>query len=162
MWYNTNLGGLFVYYQDANSAQWVEVVGRTGATGPAGAAGTNISIGDAAPSSPTVGQLWWNSSVNKLIHSIQMQTQLNGCKQQLPTGATAGADGADGNISISDAAPSSPSAGQLWWNSTTNKLYIYYTDANSSQWIQASTPCNIGAAGAAGSRRSPCWTKQNY
>ena len=54
------------------------------------------------------------------------------------------------NISVSDAAPSSPTSGQLWWNSTTNKLYIYYTDANSSQWIQASTPGATGATGAAG------------
>ena len=45
LWYNTSAGGLFVYYQDANSAQWVEVVGKTGATGP-----TDVSIGDAAPS----------------------------------------------------------------------------------------------------------------
>ena len=89
LWYNTNVGGLFVYYQDANSSQWVEVVGKTGATG-----------------------------------------------------ATGGV-----SVSVSDAAPSSPSAGQLWWNSSVNKLYIYYTDANSSQWVQATTP---GAAGADG------------
>ena len=95
LWYNTNAGGLFVYYQDANSAQWVEVVGKTGATGAAGADG----------------------------------------------GVT---------VSVSDAAPSSPSAGQLWWNSTANKLYIYYQDANSSQWVQATTPGATGAAGSAG------------
>ena len=89
LWYNTSVGGLFVYYQDANSSQWVEVVGKTGATGPTGGA----------------------------------------------------------SVSVSDAAPSSPSAGQLWWNSSVNKLYIYYTDANSSQWVQATTP---GAAGADG------------
>ena len=92
LWYNTNAGGLFVYYQDANSSQWVEVVGKTGATGAAG-------------------------------------------------GVT---------VSVSDAAPSSPSAGQLWWNSTANKLYIYYQDANSSQWVQATTPGATGATGATG------------
>ena len=96
LWYNTSAGGLFVYYTDANSSQWVEVVGRTGATGPAG-------------------------------------------------GAT---------VSVSDAAPSSPAAGQLWWNSSVNKLYIYYTDANSSQWVQATTPGATGAAGAAGTSAS--------
>ena len=37
LWYNTSVGGLFVYYQDADSSQWVEIVGKTGATGPAGA-----------------------------------------------------------------------------------------------------------------------------
>ena len=95
LWYNTDAGGLFLYYTDADSSQWVEVVGKTGPTGATGAAG----------------------------------------------GST---------ITVSDAAPSSPVAGQLWWNSTSNKLYIYYTDANSSQWVQATTPGADGAAGAAG------------
>ena len=31
-----------------------------------------------------------------------------------------------------------------------NKLYIYYTDANSSQWVQATTPGADGADGATG------------
>ena len=53
LWYNTSAGGLFVYYQDANSAQWVEVVGKTGATGATGAAGgVTVSVSDAAPSNP--------------------------------------------------------------------------------------------------------------
>ena len=95
LWYNTDAGGLFLYYTDADSSQWVEVVGKTGPAGPTGAAG----------------------------------------------GST---------ITVSDAAPSSPVAGQLWWNSTSNKLYIYYTDANSSQWVQATTPGADGAAGATG------------
>ena len=66
------------------------------------------------------------------------------------TGAWKSSGSAPTNISVSDTAPSSPTSGQLWWNSTTNKLYIYYTDANSSQWIQASTPGSIGATGPAG------------
>ena len=146
LWYNTSAGGLFVYYQDANSAQWVEVVGKTGATGAAG--GVTVSIGTSAPNSPAAGQLWWNSSANKLYIYY---TDANSSQWvQATTPGAAGAAGADGTTAISDAAPSNPSAGQLWWNSTTNKLYIYYTDANSSQWIQASTPGSIGATGAAG------------
>ena len=91
LWYNTSAGGLFVYYQDVDSSQWVEVIGKTGATGP-----TNVSIGDIAPTSPSTGQFWWNSS--------------------------------------------------------TNKLYIYYTDANSSQWVQATTP---GAASTVAGPQGP-------
>ena len=87
-------GWFFVYYQDANSSQWVEIVGKTGATGATGPAG----------------------------------------------GVTA---------SVSDAAPSNPASGQLWWNSSVNKLYIYYTDANSSQWVQATTPGATGPTGPA-------------
>ena len=39
LWYDTDDGGMFVYYQDTDSSQWVEVIGSQGAAGPAGAAG---------------------------------------------------------------------------------------------------------------------------
>jgi hypothetical protein len=39
-------------------------------------------------------------------------------------------------VRISDSAPTGPVAGQLWWNSSTGTLAVYYTDANTSQWVQ--------------------------
>ena len=39
LWYDTDDGGMFVYYQDTDSSQWVEVIGSQGAAGPAGADG---------------------------------------------------------------------------------------------------------------------------
>jgi hypothetical protein len=38
-------------------------------------------------------------------------------------------------VTISDTAPSSPAAGRLWFDSVNSRLYIYFTDANSSQWV---------------------------
>jgi hypothetical protein len=38
--------------------------------------------------------------------------------------------------SVSDAAPSSPANGQLWFDSSLGTLYIYYNDGTSSQWVQ--------------------------
>ena len=38
---------------------------------------------------------------------------------------------------ISGNPPADPENGQLWWNSTDGRLYIYYTDADSSQWVPA-------------------------
>lgn len=45
------------------------------------------------------------------------------------------------SIAISETAPPSPSAGDTWFDSSTGKTYIYYVDANSSQWIEMS---NLG------------------
>ncbi len=43
------------------------------------------------------------------------------------------------SITVSDTAPSSPSAGALWFNSSAGsgggQLYIWYTDPNTSQWV---------------------------
>ena len=38
---------------------------------------------------------------------------------------------------ISGNPPADPENGQLWWNSSDGRLYIYYTDADSSQWVPA-------------------------
>lgn len=55
---------------------------------------------------------------------------------------------AGSGLQISTTAPVSPSAGDMWWNSETGKMYIYYTDATpDSQWVQMASD---GAAGATG------------
>ena len=141
LWYNTSAGGLFVYYQDANSAQWVEVVGKTGATGP-----TNVSIGDAAPSSPSTGQFWWNSSANKLYiyytdanSSQWVQATTPGAASTVagPTGPTGptGPAGANGTAAITRYAnvagfPASPTAADLAYANDTNTVYVY----NGTAW----------------------------
>jgi hypothetical protein len=48
--------------------------------------------------------------------------------------------------SIGDAPPSSPKVGQLWWQSSTGRLFIYYQDANTSQWVEVPGP-NIDTTG---------------
>ena len=53
------------------------------------------------------------------------------------TGPT-GPPGSGANVTTSDTAPSSPSDGDLWWDSQNGRLLVYYEDANSSQWVDAS------------------------
>lgn len=48
--------------------------------------------------------------------------------------------GGGGSIEISSTAPSSPSNGDLWWDSDDGKLYIYYDDGSSQQWVDAAGP----------------------
>tara|TARA_A100001035_G_scaffold262818_1_gene242885 strand:+ start:1053 stop:2663 length:1611 start_codon:yes stop_codon:yes gene_type:complete len=60
LWYDTDDGGMFVYYEDADSSQWVEVIGSQGAAGTAGADATPTSYTNLAgfPSSGnTLGDL---------------------------------------------------------------------------------------------------------
>lgn len=51
-----------------------------------------------------------------------------------------GGSGGGASIEISDTAPASPEAGNLWLNSSNGRLYVYVTDTDSSQWIQPSYP----------------------
>ena len=47
--------------------------------------------------------------------------------QQVSSGAS---------ISVSDTAPSSPDAGDMWYESDTGNTLVYYQDANTSQWVE--------------------------
>lgn len=65
--------------------------------------------------------------------------------------ATAGA--ASSLLDTQDTAPGGPSDGKLYWNSALGKLLIYYSDANTSQWVEATptgAPGPTGPQGATG------------
>jgi len=55
-----------------------------------------------------------------------------------PSASAGGGGGA--NVTISDTAPGSASAGDLWWESDKGRLKIYYNDTDSTQWVDASPP----------------------
>ena len=46
-------------------------------------------------------------------------------------------------VSIGTFPPASPRAGDLWWNSGTGKMCVYYTDADSSQWVNVNQPPKV-------------------
>ena len=48
------------------------------------------------------------------------------------------------SIITSDSPPSNPSDGELWWESSSGVLKVYYEDVDSSQWVDAS-PTSGGA-----------------
>ena len=52
----------------------------------------------------------------------------------------AGGSGGGANVTISDTAPGSAQAGDLWWESDKGRLKIYYNDTDSTQWVDASPP----------------------
>ena len=55
-------------------------------------------------------------------------------------GPAASTGGGGANVTISDTAPGSASAGDLWWESDKGRLKIYYNDTDSTQWVDASPP----------------------
>lgn len=59
--------------------------------------------------------------------------------------ATAAAGGA--SVTTSDTAPSSPSDGDLWYDSVGGRTYVYYQDPNGSQWVDASPQGGGGTGG---------------
>ena len=43
------------------------------------------------------------------------------------------------SVTVSATAPVSPTAGDMWWNSDDGNLYIYYQDADTTQWVPSNS-----------------------
>ena len=52
------------------------------------------------------------------------------------SGAWQEVSGGGASLTVSDTPPSSPDAGNLWFESDTGNTLVYYTDANTSQWVE--------------------------
>jgi hypothetical protein len=75
------------------------------------------------PASPQTGMVRFNTDMNSL---------------EGYDGTEWGPIGGGGGAEVSATAPSDPDPGDLWWNSTTGILKIYYDDGTSQQWVDAS------------------------
>ena len=118
-------------------------------TAGSSAGGASVTVSETAPSSPAEGDLWFDPSVLKTFVYYNDGTA-NQWVQNNPTGG-GGSSGGGASVTASDTAPTSPSAGDLWYKSDTNGLYVYYNDGDSSQWVGVSGPAGAdGADGAAG------------
>jgi len=87
----------------------------------------------------------WDGTVWKRVSGTGAQGATGSTGSQ----GTAGAQGDNAGLDISTGAPSSPDAGDLWFDSDSGVLAAYYNDGNSSQWVEVSTG-PIGAQGAQG------------
>jgi hypothetical protein len=108
------------------------------------------------PDSPTNGQTLVVGSSTYTYNSTKATWDLTTSVVAGPTGPTgpsgpSGPSGANGAFTVAaTTAPTSPSNGTTWFNSETGKTYVYFTDANSSQWVQVSAAGPNGATGPAG------------
>lgn len=58
--------------------------------------------------------------------------------------------GGGASVAVQETAPSNPSSGDMWFDPSTLKTYIYYNDGDSNQWVQAN-PTGGGSGGASNS-----------
>ena len=52
------------------------------------------------------------------------------------TAAGVGGGSGSGSIEVSQTAPSTPTEGTIWFNSSNGTLYVYINDGDSNQWVQ--------------------------
>ena len=138
LWFDSYRVMLYVYYQDYASKQWVSVT----KPGPAGPKGADGDLTDAPVDGETYGRKdgAWESidtGVSQIIAGANISiSPVDGLGAVTINGTDAGA-----SVEVSETAPSSPIAGDLWWSDSTineggGRLYIY----TGSQWVDVSLP----------------------
>ena len=54
--------------------------------------------------------------------------------------------GGGATVTVSDTAPTTPVLGDLWWKSDEAELKVFYSDVDSSQWVDASPDAGGGVS----------------
>jgi len=62
---------------------------------------------------------------------------------------TAGSSAGGASVTVSETAPSSPAEGDLWFDPSVLKTFVYYNDGTANQWVQ-NNPTGGGGSGSAG------------
>jgi hypothetical protein len=134
----------FVY--DATKGVW------NGTGGGGGGGGASFTISATAPEDPSPGDVWYNSvDGNSYIYYddedstqwVEMgnpaigQTGEQGIQgiQGIP-----GEPGDPGKFITSSTAPEDPENGDVWFNTTTGVILVYYVDEDSGQWVESGYP----------------------
>ena len=100
----------------------------------------SVQISESAPGSPSVGDLWYNSSVGRIFIYYADDNS-----DQWVDAAPFNNGGGDGSVVISPLAPEGSVDGSLWFSTISARLFIYYDDGDSAQWIDAA-PFNSSSA----------------
>ena len=120
-----------------NGTNWIN---DTDVTTSGGGGGATVTVADTAPSSPSNGDLWFKSDEGQL--KVWYDDGVGSPSSQwvdTSNNAGGGTSGGGSNFSVStgDTPPATANNGDLWWKTNEGRLKIYYTDADSSQWVDA-------------------------
>ena len=97
-----------------------------------------VTVSQTAPSSPTAGDLWYHSTQARLFIYYN-----DGSSSQWVDAAPFNLEGSGAaSVSVGATAPVGPSDGDLWYNSNYGRLFVYYKDGTSDQWVDAA-PFNM-------------------
>ena len=63
---------------------------------------------------------------------------------------SSGGSSGGASVTVADAAPGTPSSGDLWWKSNEARLKVFYDDGSGTQWVDASPPLAATTMGGTG------------
>ena len=94
------------------------------------------------------------ANVIKQVRDATSSSGLTDISQLTDTTNLLSSGGGGSSVTVSDNAPTSPSAGDQWFDSSSLTMFVYYADGSSNQWVPATPAGQTGATGPAGSAGS--------
>ena len=88
-----------------------------------------LAQGATNPTTGSSGELFFNT--------VDLKVYAHNGTTWLPSG---------GGVTVSATAPSSPVAGDCWYDSVDGTLYVYYNDGDSNQWVEVAANSGISVA----------------
>ena len=129
LWWDSNAdatdgGRLKIWYVSGGSGAWVDAT----PTPPA----VTVSTSQVPPTDAFEGDLWWDS-VNGRLYVYYEDTD----GSQWVDASPVPDNGARGNVYVAQGAnpPTDPEANDMWFDTTSGNLFIWYVDVDSSQWV---------------------------
>ena len=106
-------------------------------SGLGGGGGASVTVSGTAPSSPSAGDLWFDDT-DLVLYVYYNDGTSNQWVQTNPSGAGGSSGGSSGgaSVTVSGTAPTSPTAGDLWFDDDDLFLYVYIDDGSSTQWVK--------------------------
>ena len=92
-----------------------------------------VHVGINPPPSPVEKQLWWNNSIGRMFIYYNDGDSI----QWVETSPGGGGSGNSAKIHVGANPPTTPTENQLWWNSETLQMFIYYADSPTNLvWVE--------------------------
>jgi hypothetical protein len=126
--YNTSTDKLYFYKAEDESGSWTEITGNFILSSIVNAKGDLIT----ATANDTVTRLGVGSQGQVLTVNSATAT---GIEWQ----------DAASTLIVSDTMPTTVFSGDIWFDTTTGRLFIYFNDGNSLQWVEAGTASDFAA-----------------
>ena len=119
--------------------------------------GNTLNLGNQTIKATATGIELPELTIGSGTNKVKLTAKSDGTLEQVGTDSSGttkaaeaiGGSGGGSSVTVSDTAPTSPSAGDMWYDSSILQTFVYYNDGSSSQWVPAS-PQQVGPAGPAG------------
>ena len=127
-------------------------------SGLGGGGGASVTVSDAAPSTPSAGDLWFDST-GLVLYVYYNDGDSSQWVQTNPSGSgSSGGSSGGASVTVSGTAPTSPTAGDLWFDDDDLFLYVYIDDGSSTQWVK--TNPSGGGSNSTWAEKSAAYTAE--